>query len=163
MIKSKFKEQNTRMFVSMGASTLVTTSARSSVTFPLQTEQDLLEPAEIRGASTRAGNSLTLRVLQLDEVADAVPRGTRREGSLELREVLRFRVSMRVQCQGGDQESIPRYVLVVADAPLLLLGILFVELLNGALGLVYGLLTTQFRCFIASSDFCLLFLSPIPK
>ena len=52
----------------------VTCRARGSIALPFQSEQDLLEAREVRRAGARPRGCLALRVLELDEVADPLPR-----------------------------------------------------------------------------------------
>ena len=71
---------------------------RSSL--PPQPEQDLLETREVGRVSTGAGDSLALRVLQLDGVADTLPCGTLRQSRRHVRKefLLSFPVCMWSGC-----------------------------------------------------------------
>ena len=72
---------------------LITTCARSSVSLPLQSQQDFLESCQISRASTCPGNCLALWVLKINEVADTLPCSPRRKRGRKLAKVFRFRVS----------------------------------------------------------------------
>lgn len=53
---------------------LISTRARRVITFPPQPQKYLLHPRQVGRPRTSPSNSLRLRVLQLDEVADPGPR-----------------------------------------------------------------------------------------
>ena len=52
---------------------LVTSSARCRVSIPLQTQKDFLESRKVGRVWSSAGKGLALRVLEVDEGANAFP------------------------------------------------------------------------------------------
>jgi hypothetical protein len=71
---------------------LVSSSTRRHVSLPLQPQQHLLEPVNVSGASTSTSDSLGLGVFEFDELADALPGCTDREGFGERLDIIGFAV-----------------------------------------------------------------------
>lgn len=53
--------------------TLIPGGARGALTLPTKTQENLTEAEELGGPRAGAGESLRLRVLQLNQLADAIP------------------------------------------------------------------------------------------
>ena len=87
------------------ATQLVPSCARSSIALALQTEQHFLEAREVCRVRARPCNRLALRVLELDDCADALPSGTLRERGREVCEELLLMLPIADMRNGMGRED----------------------------------------------------------
>lgn len=142
---------------------LIARCAWCSFSLPPQPQQHLFKPSEISGAGASPGNGLALRVLEFNNVGDALPSGTLCERRLKVLDVIRLLVpitmSMPSMIRSARQQ---KDVLVFADRSLLFGSVLFIELIDGSLCPGDGLLTLCFTRLVSLLDLLCLFLAPFP-
>lgn len=89
---------------------LITSSSRRRLSLPLETQQDFSEARKVCRAGTRSSDGLALGVLEVDDVADPLPRRARGQRLWHLCEELFFMFPARTEwkkkrCKKSVSES----------------------------------------------------------
>ena len=129
---------------------------------PSQPQEHLAEPRQLCCARPCARESLALRVLEFDELADPIPSRALRECIGQRGDICRLRLpedSGQVK-EYGKASRERGSALILQDVALLFRVILLVELVDGTFGFRDCLLALGLRGLVPSADFFGLTLSP---